>query len=82
VRLSVLHQRLPDEQQLKINWASFYRYARQQWPECLRPPPRITVRLDDPPPAEEAQIDTSTSATGSTPRPTVLFVFRKTQVYA
>ena len=37
VRLSVLHQRLRDEQQLKVSWASFYRYARQHWPERLRP---------------------------------------------
>jgi len=27
VRLSVLHQRLRDEQKLKISWASFYRYG-------------------------------------------------------
>jgi hypothetical protein len=57
VRLSVLHQRLRDEQQLKVSWASFYRYARQHWPERLLPSPRITVRLDDPPPGDEAQID-------------------------
>jgi len=57
VRLSVLHQRLRDEQHLEVSWASFYRYARQHWPDRLRPGPRITVRLDDPPPGEEAQID-------------------------
>jgi hypothetical protein len=57
VRLSVLHQRLRDEQHLKVSWASFYRYARQHWPDRLRPSPRITVRLDDPPPGDEAQID-------------------------
>lgn len=57
VRLSVLYQRLRDEQHLHVSWASFYRYARQHWPDRLRPSPRITVRLDDPPPGEEAQID-------------------------
>ncbi len=57
VRLSVLHQGLRDEQQLKVSWASFHRYARQHWPERLRPSPRVTVRLDDPPPGDEAQID-------------------------
>lgn len=57
VRLSVLHQRLCDEQKLKISWASLYRYARQHWPDRLRPSPRINVRRDDPPPAEEAQIE-------------------------
>jgi len=57
VRLSVLHQRLRDEQQLTVSWPTFYRYARQHWPERLRPAPRVTVRLDDPPPGEEAQVD-------------------------
>jgi hypothetical protein len=57
VRLTVLHQRLRDEQKLKVSWASFYRYARQHWPDRLRPAPRIAVRLDDPRPGEEAQID-------------------------
>jgi transposase len=57
VRLSVLHQRLRDDDKLKVSWPTFYRYARQHWPERLRPSPRITVRLDDPPPGEEAQID-------------------------
>jgi len=57
VRLSVLHQRLRDEQQLNVSWASFYRYARQHWPDRLRAAPRVTVRLDDPPPGDEAQID-------------------------
>src|SRR5262245_42573287 len=35
VRLSVLHQRLRDEQHLSVSWASFYRYARPHWPERL-----------------------------------------------
>jgi len=65
VRLSVLYQRLRDEQHLHVSWASFYRYARQHWPDRLRPSPRITVRVDDPPPGEEARSITSTSAIGS-----------------
>ena len=57
VRLSVLHQRLRDEHQLRVSWPTFYRYARQHWPDRLRARPRVTVRLDDPPPGAEAQID-------------------------
>jgi hypothetical protein len=33
----VLHQRLRDEQHLHGDWARFYRYARQLWPDRLRP---------------------------------------------
>lgn len=57
VRLSVLYQRLRDEQRLAVSWATFYRYARAHWPERLRPAPRVTVPLADPPPGEEAQVD-------------------------
>jgi transposase len=46
VPLSVLHQRLRDEHGL-----------RASWPEQLRKPPRVTIRLPDPPPGEEAQVD-------------------------
>jgi transposase len=57
VRLSVLYQRLRSEHELAVSWATFYRYARAHWPERLRPPPRVTVPLPDPPPGEEAQVD-------------------------
>lgn len=57
VRLSVLHQRLRDEQGLTASWATFYRYAEAHWRERLRPLPRVTMRFDDPPPGAEAQVD-------------------------
>jgi len=58
VRPSVLYQRLRDEQGLGASWGTFYRSLRRHWPEHgHQPPPRLTVRLDDPPPGEEAQID-------------------------
>jgi hypothetical protein len=40
VRLSVLHQRLRDEQDLRVSWASFYRYAR-----LVKKPRSITSML-------------------------------------
>jgi len=57
VQLSVLHQRLRDEQGLTARWGSFYRYVRASWPERLARTPQATVRLDDPPPGAEAQVD-------------------------
>jgi transposase len=57
VRLSVLHQRLRDDHGLRASWATFYRYVTSQWPERLQPEVRTTVRLDDPAPGEEAQVD-------------------------
>lgn len=57
VQLSVLHQRLRDERGLRASWRSFHRYVWRQWPERLQPRPRVTIRLDDPPPGEEAQVD-------------------------
>ncbi len=59
VRLSVLHQRLRDDYGLGASWATFYRYVQAHWPERLRWAPRVTVRLDHPPPGEEAQVDFS-----------------------
>jgi DNA-binding transcriptional regulator LsrR (DeoR family) len=41
VRLSVLHQRLRDEQGLEASWGTFYRYVRRHWPE-RGPPPRVS----------------------------------------
>ena len=57
VQLSVLHQRLRDERGLRASWRSFHRYAWRHWPERLQPQPRVTIRLADPPPGEEAQVD-------------------------
>jgi transposase len=57
VRLSVLHQRLRDEHGLRASYPTFYRYCRSRWPERMRSAPRATVRLDDPPAGEEAQVD-------------------------
>ena len=57
VPLSVLHQRLRDEQGLRASWRTFHRYVRAQWPERMRGAATATVRLDDPPPGAEAQVD-------------------------
>jgi transposase len=57
VRLTVLHQRLRDGQGLRASWGTFYRYVRSQWPDRLQRSPRVTVRLEDPPPGAEAQVD-------------------------
>ncbi len=55
--LSVLHQRLRDEHGLRASWRTFHRYVQAQWPERMRDAARVTVRLDDPPAGEEAQVD-------------------------
>lgn len=57
VRLAVVYQRLRDEHGLAVSWASMYRYAATHWPERLQAAPRVTIRLGDPPPGEEAQVD-------------------------
>src|SRR5439155_6225008 len=59
VRLSVLHQRLQREHGLSASWATLYRYVRQHWPDRLgqAAAARATIRLDDPPPGDEAQVD-------------------------
>jgi transposase len=57
VPLSVLHQRLRDEQHLAASWGTFYRYVRRQWPDRMAHAVRATIRLDDPPPGAEAQVD-------------------------
>lgn len=57
VKLAVIYQRLRDEQGLAASWASLYRYVAAHWPERLHESPRITIRLDDPAPGEEAQVD-------------------------
>ncbi len=58
--LTVLYQRLRDEEGLRVSWATFYRYVETQWPERVHrvhPVAAPTVRLSDPPPGEEAQVD-------------------------
>jgi transposase len=57
VRLTVLHQRLRDGQGLHASWGTFYRYVRSQWPERLQRSSHVTIRLDDPPPGAEGQVD-------------------------
>src|ERR1700693_5339869 len=57
VPLTVLHQRLRDEHRLGASWGSFYRYARATWPERMAHAPQATIRLADPPPGAEAQVD-------------------------
>ena len=57
VHLTVLHQRLRDEQGLRASWGVFYRYVAKHWPDRLQRAPRVTIRRDDPPAGEEAQVD-------------------------
>jgi transposase len=57
VHLTVLHQRLRDEQGLAASWGVFYRYVARHWPDRLQRAPRVTIRRDDPPAGEEAQVD-------------------------
>lgn len=49
-------QRLRDEQGLTASYSSFRRYVQKHLPGLLERP-HITVRREDPPPGEEAQID-------------------------
>src|SRR4030067_475371 len=49
-------QRLRDEQGMKASYSSFRRYVQKHLPGRLERP-HITVRREDPPPGEEAQID-------------------------
>jgi transposase len=57
VQRTVLHQRLRDEQGLRASWGSFYRYVRATWSDRIARSPQATIRLDDPPPGAEAQVD-------------------------
>lgn len=57
VHLTTLHQRLRDEQGLQASWGTFYRYVRATWPDRMLRTPQATIRLDDPPPGSEAQVD-------------------------
>lgn len=57
MHLSVLYQRLRTEQGLAASWGTFYRYVAAHWPGRLARRPRPTIRLADPPPGQEAQVD-------------------------
>ena len=49
-------QRLRDEEKLPVSLATFYRYLHCYLPDIFNKP-HITVRRDDPPTGEEAQVD-------------------------
>lgn len=56
----MLHQRLRDERGLQASWGTFYRYARAHWPERSRRSglqAQVRIRLANPPPGDEAQVD-------------------------
>lgn len=55
-KASTIWQRLRDEEGLKVSLPSFYRYLNCFVADVWKKP-RITVRRDDPPPGDEAQID-------------------------
>jgi hypothetical protein len=55
-RASTIWQRLRDEEGIKVSLPSFYRYLSCYLADVWKKP-RVTVRRDDPPPGEEAQID-------------------------
>ncbi len=54
--VSVGWQRLRDEHGLRASYSSFYRYVRKCLPEVLERQ-GLTVRREDPPAGEEAQVD-------------------------
>jgi transposase len=56
-RPSTVWQRLHDDGGLQASLPSFRRYALAMLPDAYTRRPRITVRRDDPPPGEEAQVD-------------------------
>jgi transposase len=55
LQLSVIHQRLREDEGLVASWGTFYRYVAAHFGRRRQPP--ATVRLDDPPFGEEAQVD-------------------------
>lgn len=56
-RPSTVWQRMHDDAGLQASLPSFRRYALAALPEAYGRRPSITVRRDDPPPGEEAQVD-------------------------
>jgi transposase len=55
--VAVLYQRCQTECGVAASWGTFYRYVARHWPERCQPPTAATIRRDDPPPGEEAQVD-------------------------
>lgn len=55
-RPATVWQRFTDEKGLSVSLPTFYRYLHCYLPDVLGRP-RITIRRDDPPPGEEAQVD-------------------------
>jgi transposase len=55
-KASTIWQRLRDEKKVMVSQPSFYRYLSCFLSDAWKKP-RITVRRDDPPPGDEAQID-------------------------
>jgi transposase len=55
-KAATIWQRLRDEKGVKVSLPSFYRYLSCFLADAWKKP-RITVRRDDPPPGDEAQID-------------------------
>lgn len=58
-------QRLHDEQGMKASYSSFRRYVQRHLPGVLKRA-HITVRREEPPPGDEAQIDSATWDCGMT----------------
>lgn len=54
---ATIWRRLCEDKKIKISMASFYRYLSCFLTDVWKKPTSITVRRDDPPPGEEAQID-------------------------
>ena len=56
-KAATIWQRLRDEKKVKVSQPSFYRYLSCFLADVWKQKVLITVRRDDPPPGEEAQID-------------------------
>jgi len=56
-KAATIWQRLRDEKKVKVSQPSFYRYLSCFLADVWKQKITITVRRDDPPPGEEAQID-------------------------
>jgi transposase len=55
--VTTVHQRLRDERGLGVSITTFRRYVWATMPDHQASRARVTVRKDDPPPGQEAQID-------------------------
>ena len=56
-KAATIWQRLRDDKKVKVSKPSFYRYLSCFLTDVWKNKPIITVRRDDPPPGDEAQID-------------------------